>query len=102
MHSMELDDEDKLDIEARAEKAMKGPDYPWGLKIRLSQKELDKLGLDPDDVDAGDFVHLLAFARVTHVAKSDGHAGKSSDVELQIEKMAVACDDDDDEKDDEK
>lgn len=66
-----------------------GPEYPWGLRICLTNDELEKLGLDCD-CEIGDIVDLRAFACVTSVSMD-----KSSDgsmrcrVELQIEKLAI-------------
>lgn len=60
------------------------PDYPWGLCITLTEKELEKLDLD-DDVDVGDMIDLRAFGEVTGVHKSDGCCR----VEIQLQRMAV-------------
>jgi len=68
-------------------------EYPWGLTIRLSEKELEKLGLS-DDVEAGDTLHFMAMASVKSVSKNDYNGIKSCNVELQIEKMAAEDDDD--------
>lgn len=66
------------------------PQYPYGLRITLSDAELEKLGLDVGDANVGDIVDMRAFAVVTSVSqnqKADGTA--CCRVELQIEKMAV-------------
>ena len=41
MVSMELDDEDKMDL---AVPSMPQPDFPWGLKLCFTSAELEKLG----------------------------------------------------------
>ena len=79
---LELNDEDKMDM-AVPEIASK-PDYPWGLRICLTDKELEKLGLEAD-CEIGDMIDIRCFATVTSVSKGDGGCR----VELQIEKMAV-------------
>ena len=107
---MELDDEDKLDLGIccgpspdYAEPKKLVPQYPYGLRISLTQSEIEKLELDADDCEAGAYVHLKAFARVTNVSSDSmrdsrtGEVRNVSRVELQIEKIAVADDDEDDE-----
>jgi hypothetical protein len=82
---MELDDEDKLDLAIPAAR----PNYPWGLRICLTHKELAKLGLEAD-CEVGDYLDLRCFATVTSVSKTDDAAsGPCCRVELQIEKMSV-------------
>ena len=87
---MELDDEEKMDtlMPIPATK----PDYPYGLKICLTHRELAKLGLSAD-CDIGDVIDMRAFACVTSVSKD----GDSARVELQIEKLAVEDEMDEDE-----
>ena len=79
---MELDDEDKLD--AVMPIPTEAPEYPFGLRISLTHRELEKLGLSCD-CEIGDVIDLRAFAVVTSVSMSENHAR----VELQIEKLAV-------------
>lgn len=67
-------------------------DYPYGLTISLTEKELEKLDLD-DDVEAGDTLHFMAMATVKSVSKNDYNGEKSCRIELQIEKMAVENED---------
>jgi hypothetical protein len=61
-----------------------GPDYPWGLCIRLTERELEKLDLD-DDVDCGDMIDMRCFGEVTAVHKS----GDACCIEIQIQRMSV-------------
>ncbi len=86
MVSMELDDEAKLDM-AMPIPMPERPDYPYGLRICLTDKEMAKLGLDPADAVKGSMIHLHAIARVTDVTISDGAMGKSARAELQITDM---------------
>ena len=86
---MELDDEDSLDTIC----PMPMPDrprYPYGLRISLTHKELEKLGLDAD-CNVGDMIDIRCFATVTSVSKNESEHGAECRVELQIEKMA--CED---------
>ena len=88
MTSMEFDDEDQLDAIMPIPMPEK-PKYPFGLRICLTEKELDKLGLEPD-CDVGDIIDLRAFARVTSVSSNEMEGGKCCcRVELQIVSMSV-------------
>lgn len=96
MHDMELDDEDKLD--AMMPIAMsKKPDYPFGLRISLSEKELEKLGVDPAEAYVGGTVHLFAMAEITSVSKTEDGNGDCCRVEMQIQKLGVESEDEENE-----
>jgi hypothetical protein len=88
MVDMELDDEDTLD-QAPTMSSDKRPSYPWGLRICLTDKELEKLGIDrPENV--GDIIDLRAFACVTSISENKNADGSECcRVELQIEKLAI-------------
>ena len=83
---MELDDEDQVDsaIPSIPEK----PRFPWGLRICLTEKELEKLGLDCD-CEIGDVIDMRCFGEVTSVSKNDGPDGPHYRVEIQIQRMAL-------------
>lgn len=87
MVSLELDDEDKMDTAMPIAMSNK-PDYPYGLRICLTHKELEKLGLDAD-CEVGDMLDMRCFGSVTSVSISDDSGGKSCRIEIQIEKIAV-------------
>lgn len=71
------------------------PDYPYGLCICLCQNELEKLGLEDEDVQIGDMIHLHAMATVTSISKQDSQAmGPSCRIELQITNLASLEDED--------
>ena len=93
LQSMEMDDDEKLDypMPIPAEK----PDYPYGLRICLTEREFSKLGLDPKDAEVGGLVHLFAMARVTNVSIGE----ECSRVELQIEDLGIESEDDEEEPD---
>ncbi len=63
-------------------------DYQWGLRVRLDEKDLEKLDLS-DDVQAGDLVNFYASAKVVSVSKQDMNGAQTCCVELQIQSLAV-------------
>lgn len=84
--SMELDDEDKLDF--CAPMPCDRPDYPYGLRICLTGKELKKLGLPPPDI--GDMIDMRAFGEVTSCSITKTQGGEDDcRVEIQIQRIAV-------------
>jgi hypothetical protein len=97
--SMELDDEQKLDMAMPIPMSRK-PDYPCGLCLSLTEKDFEKLGLDPKEAEIGGLVHLFAMARVTSVSHRQSASGdKCCRVELQIEDMSIESEDDEVEED---
>lgn len=60
--------------------------YPWGLCINLGNQELKKLGLDPEDCEIGDMIHMHCLAKVTSVScdEREGSEGPCHRIELQI------------------
>lgn len=83
---MEHDDEDQSDLAFPG--VPEKPRYPYGLRISLTHKELEKLGLDAD-CEVGDVIDLRAFAEVTSVSVNQTENGNDCRVELQITKLAV-------------
>lgn len=83
---MELDDEDKIDM-AMPIAMLDRADYPYGLRITLSDKELKKLGIPTPQV--GDYMDMRAFCCVKSVSSDSTGDGETCRVELQIEKIAV-------------
>lgn len=67
--SMELDDEDKLDLVTPIPMPEK-PDYPPGLMLTFNDRIMKKIDLD-NDVDVGDVIVFRAVAEVKHVDKSE-------------------------------
>ncbi len=69
-----------------------GGSYPYGLCLRLTEKDLDKLGLD-DDVEAGDYLHCVIMAKVTSVSRHHHDSGdgvnSGCNIEMQIVAMSV-------------
>ena len=87
MVDMEMSDEEKFDALMPIAMPQK-PDYPYGLRISLTHKELEKLGLEAD-CDVGDVIDLRAFAVVTSVSSRESEGENHCCVELQIQKLAV-------------
>ena len=87
MVSLELDDDDKIDM---AMPSLGQPDYPWGTRICLTEKELKKLDLPIPEI--GDMIDLRAMGPVTSVSinKTDGE--DCCRVEIQLEKVALEDD----------
>lgn len=79
MIDMSLDDAEKKEM---SEPSL--PKYPYGLCISLCQDELEKLGLDDEELCVGDMLHLHALAKVTSTSSYESEDGSHSRVELQI------------------
>lgn len=91
MQDMELDDEEKFDAVTPIPTAK--PEYPWGLRICLTEAEFEKLGLDPADAVIGGMVHGHFMAAVTSISANDGPDGSCCRVELQIQHLAIESED---------
>ena len=77
--------------------------YPYGLRINLSQEQMEALGMTGLPV-AGTTVHMEATAVVTRASSEDPDADGDVDylcVEMQITEMAIEDAADPDEDDDE-
>lgn len=92
---MELSDDDKQDLIDGFNMPPDSADYPCGLRICLTSRELDLLDLD-DDCDVGDMIDLRMLAKVCHVMKTDGGCR----IELQAIAMKAEAEDDEDDDDD--
>lgn len=75
-------------------------DYPVGLTITLTDKELEKLDCD-DECEVGDMIHLFAMAEVTGVNKTQRNGENSVRIELQITHLGIEDEDEETESDDE-
>lgn len=87
MVNMELSDDEKMDTMMPCIPS-NAPDYPYGLRICLTEKELEKLGLAAD-CNVGDVIDLRAFAVVTSVSTEQRDGRDSARVELQIQRLAI-------------
>lgn len=82
--------------EAKAEAAeytgADGPEYPWGLEIRLEDETLTKLGIT-DLPDVGDEFRVVCVVRVDSVSQSQMASGRQDRcVCLQITQMGLEAD----------
>ena len=101
MVSLELDDEDQFD--ACIAPGCERPKYPYGLRISLTEREMEKLRIDPSCAFVGGMCHLHAMARVTAVSQNqsedmDGDAQENWRLELQIEDMCIESEDEENEE----
>jgi hypothetical protein len=64
-----------------------GDDYPWGLRINLSDEEIKKLGLTMPEI--GTELSMEAVAKVVSVSERSNTGGKSRSVEIIITDMAL-------------
>ena len=72
-------------------------DYPYGLCLNLSDEELAKLGLD--DLEVGDTVHIMAFAKVCSTHEHADGQGSNTNCSLQITHMKAEIEDEEGEPD---
>lgn len=90
MVDMSLTDDEILDMACPLPIDVKDrPKYPWGLKICLTQAEIDKLRLDPSEAFVGGMVHLHALARITSTSCDQTEGGENCRIELQIENLSI-------------
>jgi hypothetical protein len=89
MVSMELDDEEKIDAVAPIPMPSK-PDFPHGLRICLTERELEKLDIDHTEAFVGGVFHGFFMARITSVSVNG--------VEAQIEDLAIESEDEENEE----
>jgi hypothetical protein len=90
MKSMEMGDEEKLDFDARIAPQ---PDFPYGLRISLTEKEFEKLDLDHTVAEVGGMVHGHFMGRITHASHDKHESGVSCRVEIQIEDLEIESED---------
>lgn len=69
--------------------SMDAPDYPWGLRLHLSEKELSKLGIEGANV--GDVFTMAASVKVVSASMSEAEgSGKMASVELLVTDMGLS------------
>lgn len=71
-------------------KPYEGDAYGYGLCINLDKDALEKLGLKPSSFDVGDTVTVTARGSIKALRQDKSNSYSSSNVEIQIEKLAVA------------
>ena len=91
MVSMELDDDDKIDLTIPSIKET--PDFPYGLRICLTEKEFEKLGIDPAEAFIGAVMHGHFLGRITSISANQAEGVDCCRVEVQIEDLAIESED---------
>lgn len=76
-------------------KGTKGPKYPWGLTLRLDDSSLKKLGMDGELPEVGELCQIIGVGRVVSVSQREGPHDSRRDVEIQIERLNLAVDEED-------
>ena len=72
--------------------------YPYGLRINLTQEELEKLDVDHSDWNVGETFHLHAFAKIVSISQDEREGGeKCCNVSLQITHLQGESEDAEDE-----
>jgi len=67
---------------------------PYGMRVRLSSDELEKLGIDVSDLNAGQQVTIKGKCEICEVSTEEcmdenGKPKKNQRLELQIQKLAL-------------
>lgn len=76
------------------------PSYPFGTQICLTDREIRKMGLDPDEFVKDGLVQMHVTARVTSTNKHESNdEGARHRIEFQIEDMCIDCTEEDEEED---
>jgi hypothetical protein len=81
--------------EAKAEvspSAMKAPEYPWGLRLRLDEEALKKLGIkDLPAVESTGEIYAKCYVSSASSSDSEG-GGQHRSLELQITDLSLTPD----------
>lgn len=101
MVSMEMTDDEVADMNTPIAIPMKDrATYPYGLRISLTDKEFERMGIDSSDVQVGGTLHMHAMGTITSVSRNDFEGKQSERVEIQIEKLDIECEDSENEASD--
>lgn len=89
----------KAEMKAEQEKYKSSPcgiddPYGYGLRVRLDQGQLKKLGLKPSGFNVGDTVTITARCEVSSVSQDNTKTHDRSNVELQIEALSLTMGED--------
>lgn len=80
----------EMEVAVIAPPAADEPYYPYGLRITLTEEELDKLDLD-SDCEVGDMIHIHCLAKVCGINTNSTVVSSSKTIQLQI--THIACED---------
>lgn len=75
-----------------------GPDYPYGLRISLTERELEKLRLNYADCEVGCLVDLRAFGEVMSISLDKREDKETCRIEIQITHLEAENEDAEDEE----
>ena len=94
--------EDNDDSQPSAVEAPMRPRYPYGLRISLTQEELEKMKLDTADAFVGGICHLHALGKITSISNNEvenqeGEAKQDCRVEIQIVALSIESEDEENE-----
>lgn len=93
MVNLELDDEDSMDTACPLPISDK-PKYSYGLRICLTNPELEKLDVDPSEAFVGAIIHIHALAEITCVSSSEMESGeKQNRIEATLTHMCLESED---------
>lgn len=65
------------------------PDYPWRLTLHLGHAEVQKLGLNRANLEAGQLVNTQGVAMVVSIDARPVMANVQRSIELQIQQLGV-------------
>lgn len=93
MIDMALDETDKNELGMGHLLAPEQPKYPPGLCVRLTEHELEKIGVDHSDWTVGNIFHLHALAKVTSISSHESEGGEHCCIEMQVTHLSGESED---------
>lgn len=73
-------------------------EYPYGLCLRLTDSELERLSVDASSLEVGALYDMRAMMRITSLSSNETESGERCCVEAQIVMMEVESEDDESEE----
>lgn len=92
--SMELSKKDKKENMPKPCGEYEGPNFPYGLTIRLDNTSLEKLGMDSLP-KVGAKMKVMAAGVITSVSSHESKNRDDRNVEIQIQELGVQNEDED-------
>lgn len=96
LKNMEMSKKDKESTAPMAVGKYEGPNYPYGLCLRLDNSSLEKLGMDSLP-KVGAKMKVMAMGVITSVSSHESKNRDDRNVEIQIQQLGVEDEDDDSE-----